>query len=61
MRRSTHPAVWSVVHVHTGTSSEVAKIGGYEDQIQDAVLISLDRLFDDPAIEQFPSAAEVGP
>lgn len=41
--------------------SEVAQIGGYEDQIQNRVLDSLDRLFEDPTIEQFPNAAELGP
>jgi hypothetical protein len=41
--------------------SEGAKIGGYEDQIQNTVLDSLDRLFEDPTIEEFPNAAELGP
>ncbi len=38
-----------------------ALAGKGEDGLQNAIASSLDRLFEDPTIEQFPNAAELGP
>lgn len=42
-------------------STPSSRLGDGEDALQDAISSSLNRLFEDPSIEQFPSAAEVGP